>query len=346
MARLLEKVSLKKYNTFGVEAKAAYFFEFSEPDELISFINQKNESATMRDLPFYILSGGSNILLTGDYDGIIFYPQIKGQEIIKENDKYVWVKVGAGVVWDDFVSWAIENNYSGIENLSDIPGFVGTSPIQNIGAYGVEAKEVIYEVETVVIKGNNVGEKATFSNTACKFDYRNSVFKNEEKDKHLICNVTFRLNKIHKLRSSYENIAAELEKLGVSDPAMADIRQAILNIRAEKIPSPDIYGNAGSFFKNPVVDKDVADVIKESYPTLVTYDVSEFAVKIPAGWLIEQCGWKGRRFGDAGIHRKQALVILNYGKATGREILNMAKQVQYNVIEKFGINLEMEVNIV
>jgi len=330
--------SLKQYNTFGIAANAAYFSEISNLEQLQETLGY----AQKQKLPLMILGGGSNILFTGNYHGLILKNALKGIEAINsQND--VLVKVSAGENWHSFVMYCIENHYCGLENLSLIPGCVGASPMQNIGAYGVEQRDFFYALEAIEIK---TGEKHTFYKDDCAFGYRESIFKHELKDKYVIVSVTFKLNKKASLNISYGAIIQELEKMQVQQPDIKDVSNAVINIRRSKLPDPKEIGNAGSFFKNPVVSNDLVDSIKQNYPDLVSYPIDEHSSKLAAGWLIEKAGWKGYKKGDAGVHRLQALVLVNYGDATGQEIFDLSREILQDVFNKFGVQLEREVNII
>ncbi len=337
MIEIKENFSLKKYNTFSFDVKCSYFSTFSKVDELkeliIIHINNK--------YPLMVLGGGSNILFTTDFEGLIIQSIIKGVEIISETNEYVDVRVGSGENWDEFVGYCVQHDWSGIENLSLIPGFVGTCPIQNIGAYGVEVKDTITKVETIEIDSLN---DFVFSNAECNFGYRDSIFKKELKGKHVITYVYFRLKKKSEFVLNYGNLNEELQKYNLIN--LKNIRQAVIDIRNSKLPKPEDFGNAGSFFKNPEVKAVKFDELKRNYPTIPSYPQGNSRVKVPAGWLIEQAGWKGKNIGNAGVHSKQALVLINLGNATGNEVLNLAKEIQNSVNQKFGIQLEMEVNVV
>lgn len=337
MAILRKNYSLKEHNTFGLEANAKYFFEFDTLEEIHDFL-AKNDIFTIQ---YLIIGGGSNLLFTEDFNGLIIHPKIKGIKILEEDDDSVLVQVGANEVWDDFVEWSVSQNLTGIENLSLIPGVVGAAPIQNIGAYGVEAKEVIESVEAISVETNR---KVTFSNAHCEFDYRYSVFKNEYKNQFIITHVNFRFSKQAEFKVHYGAIAKELE--AYDEINLKNIREVIIKIRESKLPNHKVLGNAGSFFKNPVVSKLEAKSLQEKYPDIPIYEVNEEQSKLAAGWLIEKCGWKGKRVGDAGVHKDQALVIVNYGAAKGSDILQLSNNIRKSVLYKFGLKLEMEVNAI
>jgi len=337
MAVLHENYSLKNYNTFGIEASTNYFFEFESTVELTDFL--KNNS--LINSSYLILGGGSNLLFTGDFDGLILHPNIRGIEILQDEEDSVLVKVGANENWDKFVAWSVKNNYSGIENLSLIPGAVGATPVQNIGAYGVEVQEVIERVDAISIETNNL---VIFSNAQCEFDYRNSVFKQEYKNLFVVTHVYFRLRKKSEFKIHYGAIEEELK--AYNEINLHNIREVIIKIRESKLPDPEKIGNAGSFFKNPIISKEEADILKQKHPKLPIYQVNERESKVAAGWLIEQCGWKGKHIGNAGVHKDQALVLVNLGYAKGSEILHLANEIRKSVIYQFGIKLEMEVNAI
>ena len=328
-------ISLKPYNTFGIDVNARRFVNITSLNELRKVIRSEKL--------FFILSGGSNLLLTKDIDKLVIHLNTKGIEVVQETDNDIFVKVQAGENWHEFILWCINHNYGGVENLSLIPGNVGTAPMQNIGAYGVELKDSMHELEALEIDTANA---KTFANKDCEFGYRNSVFKNELKGKYIITSVTFKLTKnTHKLNSSYGAIQSELDKNNIINPTIKDISKTVISIRQSKLPDPKEIGNSGSFFKNPVISTSDFKNLQKTYPDAPHYVVSKNEIKVPAGWLVEQCGFKGKRFGDAGVHKKQALVLVNYNNATGREILELSKNIQKTVLEKFEIQLETEVNI-
>ena len=325
---------LQSLNTFGIKAHAEYFSSFSSKEELIELLGKTQK-------PLTILGGGSNILLTKNISGTVLKNEISEIEITHEDNDSLTVKVGGGVVWHDFVMWSIEHNLGGIENLSLIPGSVGAAPMQNIGAYGVEIKSVFQELEAVHIDNKTV---KTFSNTDCQFAYRYSIFKGELKGQYIICHVTFKLSKHPQFNTSYGAIEEELKAMGASK-SLESVSQAVINIRQRKLPNPKDIGNSGSFFKNPTIPKAKFEQLKTQFPNIIGYPNGEQSVKVAAGWLIDHAGWKGYRKGDAGVHKNQALVLVNYGTAQGNEILTLSKNIQKSIQETFGIELEAEVNI-
>jgi UDP-N-acetylmuramate dehydrogenase len=328
--------SLKNYNTFGISAAAKSFISVTSVDELKAVLQQQQD--------IFILGGGSNMLLTKDIEKMVVHINLKGIAITKEMDDYVWVTAQAGENWHEFVLWCLERNFGGLENLSLIPGNVGTTPIQNIGAYGVEIKDTMVSCEAIAIKTQ---EKRVFTNAECAFEYRESIFKKELKDQYIITAVTFQLTKKnHQLKTSYGAIEAELQQKNISNPTIQDVSLAVIAIRQSKLPDPKELGNSGSFFKNPIIPRITYEKALQNYPEMPHYKISEELVKVPAGWLIEQAGFKGKRFGDAGIHKNQALVLVNYGNATGAEIEAVSKDIQNTILEKFGIAIEAEVNII
>ena len=333
-----QNISLKPYNTFGIDVQAKHFASFHSIDELKELLNHK-QTANHK----LILGGGSNILFTKNYDGLILKNDIKGIELIKEDDHYVYVRAGAGENWHQFVLYCLQYNFCGVENLSLIPGNVGASPMQNIGAYGVEIKDVFYDLEALHIKDKRLH---TFSLNDCEFGYRESVFKKKYKDQFVITSVTFRLHKKPAFNTSYGAINNELEKMGIKKLSIHSISQAVINIRSSKLPDWTIIGNAGSFFKNPIIKDQQFKKLKQGFPDIVAFPSGKGFTKLAAGWLIEQCGWRGHREGDAGCYSKQALVIVNYGNAKGDEIYNLSKKIIQSVKQKFGVQLEREVNLV
>lgn len=335
--QIQENFSLKRYNTFGIDAKARYFFAFSDSNELSELLTPDSR------LPTLILGGGSNILFTKDHNGLVLKNEIKGIELLHEDGEYVYVKAGAGEKWHSFVLHCIKNNWAGIENLSLIPGNVGAAPMQNIGAYGVEVSDVFWNLEAF-----HLFEKKIISFTIydCEFGYRESIFKNKFKNQFAILNLTLRLRKRPLFHTSYGTIQQELEKMGVKELTIQNISQAVINIRSSKLPDPSQIGNAGSFFKNPSVNEEHYKKLKSQYKDIIGFKNDDGTVKLAAGWLIEQCGWKGFRKNDAGVHAKQALVLVNYGNASGKEIYDLSEEILQSVKKKFDVTLEREVNIV
>lgn len=335
--QIQENISLRHYNTFGVDIKARYFATFTNTDELEELLNLKPQTSNL------ILGGGSNILFTKNYDGLVLKNDIRGITELHEDKEYVYVKAGAGENWHQFVLYCINRNWAGVENLSLIPGNVGATPIQNIGAYGVEIEDVFWDLEAFHIQDKKA---VTFTKSDCEFGYRDSVFKNKYKDQFVILNVTYQLRKKPRFKTSYGAIEQELEKMGVKELSIKAISDAVISIRSSKLPNPGEMGNAGSFFKNPTVDKAIFENLKSKFAAIVGYPNTDGTVKLAAGWLIEQCGWKGYRRGDAGCHARQALVLVNYGNATGRDILLLASEIMQSIKIKFDISLETEVNII
>ena len=327
--------SLKKYNTFGVDVTAESFFDVSTVEEL------KEALLIAKDSKLLILGGGSNLLFTSNFEGVVIHPNIQGIELVEEDDDSVLIKAGAGVEWDSLVEHAVNQSLGGLENLSLIPGTVGASPVQNIGAYGVEVKDHVERVEGILV--DNI-VATTLTNSECKFGYRDSVFKNKLKGKVVVTHVYYRLTKNHKLVTHYGNLDTEVARFG--ERTIQNIRKAVIDIRNFKLPDPVKLPNAGSFFKNPVVSTKLIEVLQQKYEHVPYYPVSESQVKLPAGWLIEHAGWKGREVGTVGVHNKQALVLVNHGDAAGQEILSLALDIQQSIKQIFDINLEMEVNLV
>ena len=333
-----QNISLKPYNTFGIDVSAQFFASFCNFNDLEQLLATNNQQqATL------ILGGGSNILFTKPFAGLVLKNELKGIELLKEDLDYYYVKAAAGEVWQDLVEFCIANNYAGMENLSLIPGNVGASPMQNIGAYGVEIKDIFNSLEAYHINDKIV---VNFSLADCQFGYRESIFKHLHKGQFVILSVTYKLQKQPIFNTQYGAINAELEKMGVAELSIKNISQAIINIRSSKLPNPKLIGNAGSFFKNPQISKFRLHVLNEQYHKIPAYKIDDINYKVPAGWLIEQCGWKGYRKGDAGCNPLQALVLVNYGNATGQEIFDLSKEIIKSVAAKFGIILEREVNII
>ncbi len=347
---LIEKnISLKQYNSFAINAYASSYATFNSVESLHELLQSTQQIKNNQQNSVLILGGGSNLLLTSNFNGLLLKNEIKGIRVIKEDEHHIYIQAGAGENWHQLVLYCIEHNLAGVENLSLIPGNVGASPMQNIGAYGVEIKDVFHSLETYHIKDKKI---VTFTLNDCEFGYRESVFKRKFKDQFVILNVTYRLNRVPEYKISYGAIGQELEKMGVKDLSIQAISQAVINIRSSKLPDPAVIGNAGSFFKNPEIQNSKFKSLKEEFSGIVGYDLPNGNVKLAAGWLIEQCGplagtsWKGYRKGDAGCHQKQALVLVNYGNATGREIFDLSEEILQSVKAKFGVLLEREVNII
>lgn len=326
--------SLLPFNTFGIEAKAANFFEFESEEELLELVAEGINS------PLLVIGGGSNLLFLKDFDGTILHSRISGVEVVVESEENVFLRVGSGMKWDDLVKYTIEQGWQGLENLSAIPGEVGASAVQNIGAYGVEAGEFIERVDTISLAD---GTKHCFSQSDCNFAYRDSIFKREAKGMYVVTYVTFRLRKKPEYKVTYGNIRQRVEQLGGLSPA--NISQAVREIRDAKLPNPEELGNAGSFFMNPVVEPSVAETLLKEYPEMPQYK-ADGGIKLSAAWLIEQCGWKGKRIGNVGAYENQALVLVNYGGATGQEVIELSDAISLAVKDKFGVKLNKEVNAI
>lgn len=333
---IVQNFNLKQFNTFGMDVRASEYTEIIDESQLPDLLRLIGRY----DGKVLFLGGGSNVLFTSDYEGLVVRMATKGIEIVDQDDTYVYVRGMAGENWDDFVQFCVERNFGGLENLSLIPGNVGSSPIQNIGAYGVEMKDTFYMLDAVSLR---TGEFREFFSDECSFGYRSSVFKHELKGQYLILSVTFRLSKRPELNTSYGAIPAEIEAMG-EVPSVRSVARAVTSIRRSKLPDPLELGNAGSFFKNPVVSNQQFNEIRTAYPDIPAY-AADNGTKLAAGWMIEQCGWKGYRDGDAGVHARQALVLVNFGKASGNQIYSLALQIIDSVRSKFGVDLEPEVNI-
>ena len=355
--KIQNNIALKPYNTFGINVKAKRFIEVNTSQQIKKILKEEKD--------LFILGGGSNLLLLNDIEKLVLHIKTKGKKVIGENKKFVFVKVEAGENWHDFVLWCLKKDFGGIENLAKIPGNVGTAPIQNIGAYGVEVKDVLDEVHAIEIATSN---PRIFTKSDCNFGYRDSVFKNKHKGKYIITSVVFKLTKInHELHDTYGAIKTTLEAQGITAPSIQDIANTVIKIRTEKLPDPEKIGNSGSFFKNPIVSKEQFEALQKKHPNIPNYPIfkknknknnddifhlepakirNPELIKLAAGWLIDQCGFKGKRIGDAGVHQNQALVLVNYGTATGKEILALAEHIQESVLNKFGVELQMEVNVV
>ena len=329
---------LLPHNTFGMEVNASVFMEYESVEELKEWFAH----TPLAGETWLHIGGGSNLLFTQDYPGIILHSAIKGFEVVSENEDEVLVRAGAGEVWDDFVAYTVEKGWYGAENLSLIPGEVGASAVQNIGAYGVEAKDLIVKVDTLEVE---TGKERVFGNEACGYAYRESVFKHALKGKYIVTSVTYRLSKHPSYRLDYGNVRAELEKRGC-ELTLENVRRTIIDIRESKLPDPKVQGNAGSFFMNPIVPRPLFEELLGKYPSMPSYEVDAERVKIPAAWMIDQCGWKGKRLGNAGVHDKQALVLVNCGGATGQEIIALSEEIQRSVFDKFGVRISPEVNFI
>lgn len=334
---LQRNVNLAPFTTFAVEAKTAYFASFTTIEELKKLLSE------VKDRKLLILGGGSNILFRNNFDGVTLHNKIQGISTVKEDENYIVLKVGAGEVWHDFVLYTLSKGWGGVENLSLIPGSVGASPMQNIGAYGVEIKDVFESLEAVEISS---GELRTFSHEECQFGYRESIFKKSLKDKYVITSVSYRLSKHPVLNTSYGAIENELKSMGILHPTIQDVSKAVIAIRQSKLPDPKEIGNAGSFFKNPIISLSHFEKLKKEYPEIPSYKVSEVEVKVPAGWLIDKAGWKGKTIQNYGVHKKQALVLVNYGKASGEDIYELSEKIIKDIQLRYGILLEREVNII
>ena len=330
--------SLKSRHTFGMDVQTALFIEYATKEELKEILR----SQPLEEGRWLHIGGGSNLLFMGDYSGTILHSSIKGYEVLSEDDEEVVVRVGAGEVWDDFVAYTVAQGWYGAENLSWIPGEVGASAVQNIGAYGVEAKDLIVNVETIEVA---TGEERIFSNAECAYAYRESIFKLSLKGQYIVTHVSYRLKKTPSYHLDYGNVRAELAKANF-DLTLANVRQVIIDIRQAKLPDPNVQGNAGSFFMNPIVPRAHFEALLKDYPQIPHYEVDADRVKIPAAWMIDQCGWKGKRLGNAGVHDKQALVLVNCGEATGAEVVRLSEEIQQSVFKMFGIQIYPEVNFI
>lgn len=333
--QIQENVSLKPYNTFGIDAKAKRFGAFATLEELKVGLEAKGKDQLL------LLGGGSNILLTRDYDGIVLKNDMLGISVVKEDEDKVWVKAMAGENWHEFVLYCIEKGWAGVENLSLIPGTVGAAPMQNIGAYGVEIKDVFESLEALDIANGHIRE---FDKKACQFGYRESVFKKELKGDYIICSVTFKLDKTPQFKTSYGAIQDTLKEMGLEKLSIKAVSEAVIKIRQSKLPDPNEIGNSGSFFKNPVIDMIDYEGLKAEFPNIPGYKQANEKIKVPAAWLIEQAGWKGKRFGEIGVHQNQPLVLVNYGKGKGADIAALSEDIRNSVQDKFGIILTPEVN--
>ena len=330
--------SLLSHNTFGMNVKASVFIEYASVEELKEVLS----GGKLEGKEWMHIGGGSNLLFTADYPGVILHSAIKGHEVLEENESEVIVRVGAGEVWDDFVAYAVSKGWYGAENLSLIPGEVGASAVQNIGAYGVEAKDLIVQVEAIEVA---TGMERVFNNEECGYAYRESVFKSSLKRRFVLTKVSYRLKKTPCYHLDYGNVRAELEKNGCA-LTLENVRQTIIRIRESKLPDPKVQGNAGSFFMNPIIPRARFEALQKEYPQMPHYEVDADRIKIPAAWMIDQCGWKGKRLGRAGVHDKQALVLVNVGGATGEEVIRLSEEIQKSVSDTFGIRILPEVNFI
>lgn len=334
-----QNISLKPFNTFGLEASAKYFVEVNSVSNLKEILQNPN----FQNINKLFLGGGSNILLTKNYDGLVIKINLKGIQKISEDESHVYIQAGAGENWHKLVMYCVENQYAGMENLSLIPGTVGAAPMQNIGAYGVEIKDIFEELQALNLKTLEI---ETFKLEDCHFGYRESIFKHEAKGKYVITSVTFKLNKTPIFKTSYGDIQKTLAEMNVTDLSIKAVSDAVISIRKSKLPDPAKIGNSGSFFKNPEIPKAQYDDLKERFENIPSYPINQTTVKVPAGWLIEQTGWKGFRDGEIGVHARQALVLVNYGNGTGEQIKALSAKIQASVLEKFGISLSTEVNFI
>lgn len=339
MIRFFENYSLKRLNTFGISATARYFFEFTEPADIQEFMRSSLYDSTELRM---VMGGGSNLLFLNDFDGLIIFPNIPGISIEREERNHIWVRAGAGVVWDDFVAYSVREGWGGVENLSLIPGRVGAAAVQNIGAYGQEIAVVIESVAGIDLL---TGEGWSIESDQCGFAYRDSIFKSELKNTFIITSILFRLDKFPELLTDYRGVAEAIQH--IQKPGISDVRSAVVSIRRSKLPDPEIIGNAGSFFKNPVVSAVQAEKLKREYPNVSMYPTTNVSqVKLSAGWLIDQCGWKSARRGDAGVHELHALVLVNHGNASGRELFDLSEEIRQSVFGRFGVDLEREVEVI
>lgn len=334
---IYENVSLKKYNTFGLNVKADRLIEFRHEENAAHFFRQEKDSGNK----YIVIGSGSNLLLTEDFHGTVVHPAMEEIVLEEKKNENVIISCGAGVVWDKLVESTVNNGLGGLENLSLIPGLVGASAVQNIGAYGVEVKNTIEKVRAILLEDGSIKE---FRNEECRFGYRDSIFKKDFKGRFLITKVFFRLSTKPKLCLEYGSLKEELNRMGST--SLSNVRKIVIKTRQAKLPDPALIGNAGSFFKNPVISNSFADILKSKYPDMPVFREPSGDIKLPAGWLIEKCGWKGKRSGDAGVHDKQALVIVNYGNATGFQLLMLSEEIKKSVSERFGINLEREVEVI
>ncbi|MCF8331145.1 MAG: UDP-N-acetylmuramate dehydrogenase [Bacteroidales bacterium] len=336
--KIHKNLSLKSLNTFGIEATAAIYAALESEKDIMDYLDKyglKTDST-------FILGGGSNVLFTRDFNGVVLHIKLKGIKIIDEDDDYVYVKAMAGEEWDDLVKYAVNKGYGGLENLSLIPGSVGAAPIQNIGAYGVEQKDHFFSLEAISIRDQ---QKKVFNKQDCHFRYRDSVFKNEQAKKYIITSVTYRLDKKPVINTEYGGIQEEFKRMNIKKPGIKDVSEAVRNIRNRKLPDPEKTGNAGSFFKNPVVTEEKYEKLIQRFPEIVSFKLNNDYYKLAAGWLIEHSDWKGKAIGHAAVHKNQALVLVNLGRAKGSEVVHLARMIRMSVEKKYGIELDYEVNI-
>lgn len=331
--------SLSSYNTFNIKVDGKFFTEVASLAE----INEASTFAKQRELPLLILGGGSNVLFTADYPGLVMRVNFKGIHVLKETPDAVTVQAGAGVPWDDLVAWSVHHGFGGLENLSLIPGSVGASPVQNIGAYGVEMQDHFVSLDWYDLES---GKVIQFNKKEAAFGYRNSIFKQKLKGRGVVLSVTFSLSKKHTFKTGYGTLGERLKEMGAATLTLKAMRDAVISIRRSKLPDPEVIGNAGSFFKNPTVPQAIHELLAREHPGLVSYPQSRHTFKLAAGWLIDQCGWKGYREGDAGVHEKQALVLVNYNNASGQEIFNLSEKIHQSVMNRFHVELEREVNVI
>ena len=336
---ILENYSLKEHNTFGIDAKCNYYVSIRNEDEIVELVN----SDIFKNNKIFILGGGSNILFADDFKGLVIDVNIRGIKIIDSEDDFVIIEAGAGEYWDDFVTLCLNNKFYGLENLTLIPGKVGAAPVQNIGAYGVEQKDYFHSLSGYNLETNKFD---SLDYEECKFSYRDSVFKYELKNKFIITQVRYKLNKKEKLNLSYKELSNEITKFNIEKPGAKLVYDTVRRLRTSKLPDYRLFGNAGSFFKNPIITIDKFKSLKEKFPEIKSFNIADDKVKVPAGWLIEQCGWKGKREGNCGVSDKHALILVNYGNATGNDILELSMKINNSVKDKFDIELEKEVLII
>ena len=337
--KILEHYPLGPHNSFGFDVKARYFARINNREELQALL----ASPIAMEWPLLVLGEGSNILFRRDFEGLVISPSIRGIHVVRQDEEYVWVKAGAGERWDELVASCVRAGFGGVENLSWIPGHTGAAPVQNIGAYGTELCELLEAVEVIRI---DTREKLHLRNAECRFGYRDSVFKSEMKDQFVITQVVLRLRRDPELRLDYYGIREMLSEMGISKPGIREVRDAVIRIRSAKLPDPAVAGNAGSFFKNPVITASLLTSLRHQFPDIPSFRTGEGLSKIPAAWLIDQCGWKGKKLGSVGVHEKQPLVLVHYGGGTGEELLSLGGQIRESVLQRFGIHLEEEVRII